>query len=87
MADEVRARVIAAVEAGRLPRGPSDAAARNLLDDLPAGYWQCWGDAAAERIRARASARAAAAWTVLGRAPTVAVGAATATPTTAPVPE
>ena len=48
-------RVIAAVEAGRLPRGgPSDAAARDLLDDLPAGYWQRWGDAAAERIRAQA---------------------------------
>ncbi len=54
MADEIRARVIAAVEAGQLPRGgPSDAAAHNLLDDLPAGYWERWGDAAAKRIRAQ----------------------------------
>ena len=49
-----RSHVIDAVEGGRLPRGgPSDAAAHNLLDDLPDGYWQGWSDDAAARIRAQ----------------------------------
>ena len=54
MTDEVRRHVIDAVEAGRLPRGgPSDAAARRLLDELPRDCWERWGNAAAERIRAQ----------------------------------
>ena len=55
MPDHARQRVLEAVEAGRLPRGgPSHLAALNLLDDMPPGYWERWGEHAAERIRAKA---------------------------------
>jgi hypothetical protein len=55
MVDDTRAHVIDAVESGRLPRaGPTDAAAHDLLDELPGSYWQDWSDNAAERIRAKA---------------------------------
>lgn len=54
MGDEIRRRVIDALEAGRLPRGgPSDAAAHDLFGELPGDYWERWGAAAAERMRAR----------------------------------
>lgn len=54
MTDEIRRRVTDAVKAGRLPRGgPSDAAARDLLDELPGDYWERWGADTAERIRAQ----------------------------------
>jgi hypothetical protein len=53
MADEqVRRTVIAAVESGDIRRGgPSELAAHDLLDDVPAGYWERWNAAAIERIR------------------------------------
>jgi hypothetical protein len=54
--DEVRASVLAAVEAGRLPRGgPSHLAALDLIDEMPGSHWREYGDAAAQRIRARAA--------------------------------
>jgi hypothetical protein len=53
--DDIRRRVLDAVADGRLPRGgPSHIAALDLVDDMPDGYWERWGDAAAERIRAAA---------------------------------
>jgi hypothetical protein len=43
-----------AIEAGRLPRGgPSDAAARDLIGEMPTGYWEGWSNDAAARIRAQ----------------------------------
>ena len=44
--------VLAAVDRGEIPRrGPSEAAARELLDQLPAGYWDRWSEDTADRIR------------------------------------
>jgi hypothetical protein len=54
---EYRELVLDAVEDGILPRGgPSDAAAHDLLDAIPPGYWACWSSGAAGRIRAQVSA-------------------------------
>jgi hypothetical protein len=54
--NDIRQRVLDAVADGRLPRGgPSHLAALDLIDDMPAGYWERWGDATAERIRAKAA--------------------------------
>jgi hypothetical protein len=55
MRDDIRAQVLAAVEAGRLPRGgPSHVAALDLVDDMSAAYWAEWSEHAAERIKAKA---------------------------------
>jgi len=54
--DEVRRRVLEAVERGHLPRGgPSELAARDLIEHVPAGYWAKWTREAAKRIRRQAS--------------------------------
>lgn len=50
--DAVRRQVLEAVERGDLPRGgPSELAARDLIDHAPASYWTTWTREAAERIR------------------------------------
>jgi len=57
---DVQNAVAAAVDRGELsPGGPSEAAAHELLDQLPPGYWQHWSEAAADRIRAHVVARGA----------------------------
>ena len=49
---EIAREVLAAVDRGEIPRGgPSEAAARELVDQLAAGYWDRWSDGAADRIR------------------------------------
>lgn len=51
-ADETRRQVLAAINAGRIPRGgPSELAAHDLIDEVPAGYWERWTTGAAERVR------------------------------------
>jgi hypothetical protein len=50
-ADEVRRQVLDAVAEGRIPKGgPSEIAARDLAAEVPAGYWEHWGRAAADHI-------------------------------------
>ncbi len=50
--DDVQRAVAAAVDRGEIPRGgPSEAAARDMLDQLPAGYWDRWSEDTADRIR------------------------------------
>ncbi len=50
--DDVQIAVATAIDRGEIPRGgPSEAAARGLLDQLPAGYWDRWSDGTADRIR------------------------------------
>jgi hypothetical protein len=50
--DEVRRQVLAAIERGEIPPGgPGELAALDLLDAVPAGYWERWSEQAAERIR------------------------------------
>ncbi len=54
---EIAREVLAAVDRGEIPRGgPSEAAARGMLDQLPAGYWSRWSAGAVDRIRARVAA-------------------------------
>jgi len=49
---EVQRAVRAAIAAGDMPPGgPSEAAAYDMLDQLPAGYWDRWSEDAADRIR------------------------------------
>ena len=49
---ETAREVLAAVDRGEIPRGgPSEAAARDMLDQLPASYWDRWSEDAADRIR------------------------------------
>jgi hypothetical protein len=49
---ETAREVLAAVDRGEIPRGgPSEAAARGLLDQLPDSYWDRWSEGAADRIR------------------------------------
>ncbi len=49
---EIAREVLAAVDRGETPRGgPSEAAARDMLDQLPAGYWDRWSEDTADRIR------------------------------------
>ncbi len=51
--EDVARSVLAAVGRGDIPAGgPSEAAALELLDQLPSGYWRRWTEAAAQRIRA-----------------------------------
>lgn len=53
--NEIGARVLAEVEAGRLSRGgPSHLAALDLLDEIPSSHWQRWNADTADRIRAKA---------------------------------
>jgi hypothetical protein len=50
--DDVQRAVAAAVDRGEIPRGgPSEAAARDMLDQIPAGYWDRWSEDTADRIR------------------------------------
>ena len=50
-----RRRVLDAVKDG-IPRGgPSEIAAHDLTDDVPAGYFEHWSQDAAERLRQQAS--------------------------------
>ena len=50
---EIRRRVLEAIEAGEIPPGgPSELAAYDLLDDVPAGYWERWSKRSVERITA-----------------------------------
>ena len=52
---EARRRVLRAIERGEIPSGgPSELAAYELLDDVPAGYWERWSQGAVERIREQA---------------------------------
>ncbi len=49
---DIAREVLAAVDRGEIPRGgPSEAAARGLLDQLPAGYWDRWSEDTIDRIR------------------------------------
>jgi hypothetical protein len=51
---EVREAALDAIASGRIPPGgPSELAARGLLDDAPDGYWERWTLEAAERIRSQ----------------------------------
>ena len=53
--DAIRRAVLDAIARGDIPAGgPSELAARDLVDDAPARYWQRWADDAAARIRERA---------------------------------
>lgn len=55
---EVRRRVLEAIERGEIPAGgPSELAAYDLLDDVPADYWERWSQEAAKRIRERRADR------------------------------
>jgi hypothetical protein len=55
---EARQRVLEAIEEGRIPKGgPSELAAHELLDDVPASYWERWSEGALERIREQTSDR------------------------------
>jgi anti-sigma factor RsiW len=54
MSDQLRRQVLDAIARGELPSGgPSELAARDLLDDAPAAYWERWAADTAARIRAR----------------------------------
>ena len=56
---EIRRQVLEAVERGDIPRGgPSELAAYDLIEDVPAGYWERWTARAAERIRQQTAKRA-----------------------------
>lgn len=49
--DAIRRTVLDAIARGDIPAGgPSELAARDLVDDAPARYWQRWSDDAAARI-------------------------------------
>lgn len=55
-ADDIRREVLDAVQRGDIPRGgPSELAARDLIDDCPAGYWQRYIAEATARIREQAA--------------------------------
>ena len=52
--DSVRQAVLAAITRGLIPLGgPSELAARGLVEEAPAAYWHSWSCEAVERIRAR----------------------------------
>jgi hypothetical protein len=54
--NEIRRQVLASVAEGKIPAGgPSELAARDLIDQAPGGYFERWSHDAAERIRARAA--------------------------------
>jgi hypothetical protein len=49
---ESRRRLLEAIDRGEIPHGgPSELAAHDLLDDVPAGYWERWAEGSVERIR------------------------------------
>jgi hypothetical protein len=55
--DGIRRQVLTAVAEGKIPAGgPSELAARDLIDQAPDGYFERWSHDAAERIRAQARA-------------------------------
>jgi len=44
--------VLEAIERREIPKGaPSELAVYDLLDDVPAGYWERWSKRSVERIR------------------------------------
>jgi hypothetical protein len=50
--DEVRREVLDAIRRGEIiSGGPSEIAAYDLLDDVPAGYWARWSGSVVDRIR------------------------------------
>jgi hypothetical protein len=55
---KARRAVLDAVGRGDIPRGgPSELAARDLLDEVPDGYWERWSARAVDRIREQREAQ------------------------------